>query len=176
MRATLYVLAAAYDDVDDALAEYEAIEVAYGHVSSSQSFDATVVAKDANGNVEIVRRHDEPVRHGASSGFGWGLATGAVVALFPAVGILGALAVGGGAGAALGAVAGHASGALSRDDLKALGDVLDAGDAGLVVVYPQEMAGQVTANVTRAKAKVRASADVAVEEIAADVRAAEAKG
>ena len=96
-----------------------------------------------------MRRHDEPTRHGSATGLGWGLATGAVAALFPAVGILGALTVGGGAGAALGAVAGHASGAVSRDDFKALGEVLDQGDAGLVVVYPPEMADRVSTSVRR---------------------------
>jgi uncharacterized membrane protein len=71
---------------------YQAIEAAYRHLSTSHDFDATVVARNASGKVEIVRRHDEPVRHGASSGFGWGLAVGAVAALFPAVGILEELA------------------------------------------------------------------------------------
>jgi uncharacterized membrane protein len=173
MRDTLYVLAASYDDVKDALAEYEAIEAAWRHVSSSHDFDATVVAKDATGKVQIVRRHDEPTRHGAATGLGWGLATGAVVALFPAVGILGALAAGGGAGAALGAVAGHASGALSRDDLKALGEVLDRGDAGLVVVFPPGMADRVSTSVTAASSKVHATADITGEQLAAEVRAAE---
>jgi hypothetical protein len=41
--------------------------------------------------------------------------------LFPAVGIFGALAVGGGAGAALGAVAGHAGAGMTRADLMTLG-------------------------------------------------------
>jgi uncharacterized membrane protein len=172
MSHTLYVLAASYDDVDDALAEYTAIEAAYTHVSSSSGFDATVVARNADGKVEIVRRHDEPVRHGAASGLVWGLAVGAVAALFPAVGILGALAVGAGSGAALGAVAGHAGEALSRDDLKALGEVLDEGDAGLVVVYPEELSGHVTAAVEKAKSKVRASANVTLDELEADVRTA----
>jgi uncharacterized membrane protein len=176
MPDRLYVLAASYDNVEDALAEYQAIEAAYRHVSSSHDFDATVVAKDETGKVQIVRRHDEPTRHGAASGLGWGLATGAVVALFPAVGILGALAVGGGAGAALGAVAGHASGSMSRDDLKTLGEVLDQGDAGLVVVFPPDMADRVTAAVTAASRRVQATADVTAEQLAADVRAAEAKG
>jgi hypothetical protein len=45
MSDTLYVLAAAYDDVEDALAEYEAIKVAHRHVGSSHDFDATVIAK-----------------------------------------------------------------------------------------------------------------------------------
>jgi uncharacterized membrane protein len=173
MGDTLYVLAASYDNVEDALAGYQAIEAAWRHVSSSHDFDATVVAKDETGKVQIVRRHDEPTRHGTAAGLGWGLATGAVVALFPAVGILGALAVGGGAGAALGAVAGHASRAMSRDDLKTLGEVLDKGDAGLVVVYPPEMADRVAVSVTAASSKVQATANITAEQLAADVRAAE---
>jgi uncharacterized membrane protein len=175
MREPLYVLAASYDSRDDALSDWEAVQVIHRHVSESRDFDATVVAKDADGKVEIVRRHDEPVSRGATSGLGWGLATGAVVALFPAVGIVGALAVGGGAGAALGAVAGHAHSAITRDDLKALGDVLDRGDAGLVVVYPREMADRVSTEITRAKHKVDVSANVSPEELAAEVRAAEEK-
>ena len=133
MSEMRYVLAASYDTVEDALAEFEAIEVAYKHVGTSLDFDATVIAKDEAGKVQIVRRHDEPKKHATDVGLGWGLAAGAVAALFPAVGIIGALAVGGGAGAALGALAGHAASGMTRDDLKALGEVLDSGDAGLVV-------------------------------------------
>ena len=122
MPGSLYALAASYDSVDEALAAYEAIDVAWHHVSSSHAFDATVVARDADGKVDIVERHDEPMRRGTTAGLGYGFAFGAVAALFPAVGILGALAVGSGAGAALGAMAGHAARVMSRDDLKLLGD------------------------------------------------------
>ena len=148
MSELRYVLAASYDTVEDALAEFEAIEVAYKHVGTSLDFDATVIAKDEAGKVEIVRRHDEPKKHATDVGLGWGLAAGAVAALFPAVGIIGALAVGGGAGAALGALAGHAASGMTRDDLKALGEVLDSGDAGLVVVYGPDMVDRVSTSVT----------------------------
>jgi uncharacterized membrane protein len=174
MSDTLYVLAASYDDVEDALSAYEAIGAAYRHVGSSHDFDATVIAKNESGNVEIVRRHDEPTRHGTAVGLNWGLAAGAVAALFPAVGILGALAVGGGAGAALGAVAGHASGGMRREDLMTLGQVLDRGGAGLVVVYAPEMADRVAAAVTAASTTVRATASVSADQLAADIRATEA--
>jgi uncharacterized membrane protein len=176
MRETLYVMAAAYDDVEGALDAYGAIEGAWRHFSGSHDFDATVVAKDEAGKVQIVRRHDEPTRHGSATGLNWGLAVGAVATLFPAVGILGALAVGAGSGAALGAVAGHAAGALRRDDLKALGEVLDRGDAGLVVVYPPDMADRVWDSVSGASSKVHAEAGITGEQLAADVRAAEAQG
>ena len=172
MPETLYVLAASYDNVDDALAEYRSIEAAWTHVSSSHAFDAAVVAKDETGAVEIVRRHDEPTRHGTASGLGYGLAVGAVVALFPAVGVLGALAVGAGSGAALGAVAGHAAGALTRDDLKTLGEVLDQGDAGLVVVYGPDMADRVSSAVAAANNRVRVTTDISVEQLASELDAA----
>jgi len=174
MSDTLYVLAASYDNVDDALSAYEGIKVAYRHVGSSHDFDATVIARTEAGSVEIVRRHEEPTRHGAAVGLNWGLAAGAVAALFPAVGILGALAAGGGAGAALGAVAGHASGSLRREDLLTLGQVLDRGEAGLVVVYASDIADRLTPEVAGATAVVRATADVSVDELAADIREAEA--
>ena len=173
MYHSMYVLAAAYDDVADALTEYQAIKVAYDHVGTSYDFDATVLAKGADGKVEIVKRHDEPVRHGTQIGLGWGIAAGAVAALFPGIGIVGALLVGGGAGAGLGAVAGHAASALSRDDLKALGEVLDAGSAGLVVVYASDMADRVTTSIKAAHSSVWRQAAVAIDELAADVRAAE---
>jgi uncharacterized membrane protein len=174
MSDTLYVLAASYHGREDALADFEAIRVAYRHVGSSHDFDATVIAKGDRGKVEIVRRHDEPTRHGTAVGLNWGLAAGAVAALFPAVGIIGALAVGGGAGAALGAVAGHAGSGMSSDDLMALGQVLDQGDAGLVVVYASDMADRVNAGVTGASSTVRATTSVTADELAADVRDAEA--
>jgi uncharacterized membrane protein len=170
MSDTRFVLAASYENADDALAAYEAIDVAYKHVGASHDFDAAVVAKDEDGKVQIVRRHEEQKRHGTQVGFGWGLATGAVAALFPAVGILGALAVGGGAGAALGALAGHAASGMTRDDLKALGEVLDEGDAGLVVVYGQDMSDRVTASLDRARRRVRATTSLTPEQLEAAIR------
>src|SRR5438067_12148293 len=73
-----------------------------------------------------------------------GLATGLVVALFPFAAIGGGLlAATTGGGAVLGAVAGHAAAGMSRDDLKELGESLDAGQAGLVVVAVSDMGAKV---------------------------------
>ena len=57
MRERLYVMAAAYDEVEDAQAAYGAIEGAWRHFSGTDDFDATVIAKDWSRKVEIVRRH-----------------------------------------------------------------------------------------------------------------------
>ena len=83
MSEMIHVVAASYDRVEDALADFEAIDAAYRHISKSHDFDATVIARDAAGKVEIVRRHDEHTRHSTGAGFGWGFAIGAVAALFP---------------------------------------------------------------------------------------------
>src|SRR5512141_1734334 len=91
-KDTLFVIAAAYDEVDDAVADYEAVKALYREVKSSHDFDASVIAKGEDGKVRIVKKHEQPTRHGAAVGRGGGLATGVVAALFPpvAIGIAGA--------------------------------------------------------------------------------------
>src|SRR5512144_1752947 len=76
-----------------------------------------------------------PPGWGGVLGGGVGLATGLVVALFPFAAIGGGLLAGTAAGGAvLGAVSGHAAAGMSRHDLKDLGEQLDEGQAGLIVV------------------------------------------
>jgi uncharacterized membrane protein len=171
---TLFIAAASYASVDDAVSDYEAVKMLYYEVKASDEFDAAVIAKDADGKIQIIKKHEQPTRHGAAHGLGWGLALGAVAALFPAVGIIGALTVGGGAGAAIGAVSGHVSGGMRRDDLKQLGEVLDDGAAGLIVVYAANMADQVVANVKAANRMVSAATEMAAEDLAKEVKEAEA--
>ncbi len=168
----LYVLAAAYGNVDDAVSDYEAVKALYAAVKTSHDFDAAVIAKDAGGDVAIVKKHEQPTRHGAAVGLGWGLAAGVAVALFPPIGILGAVAVGAGGGAAIGAVAGHAAGGMNRSDLKELGETLDAGTAGLIVVYETNLADQIAANVKAANRIVSKATDMAADQLAADLKKA----
>jgi uncharacterized membrane protein len=169
----LFVAAASYESIDDAISDYEAVKALYHEVKTSHDFDAAVIARDQDGKIEIVKKHEEPTRHGAAHGLGWGLAAGAAAALFPAVGILGALTVGGGAGAAIGAISGHVSGGMPRADLKELGDVLDAGHAGLIVVYATNMADQIAANIKAANREVHKATDMAADDLAREIRAAE---
>ena len=169
---TLYVIAAAYDDVDLALADYEAIKELYREIRTSHDFDAAVVAKDENGRVRIVKKHEQPTRHGAAVGLGWGLAVGVTAVLFPPVGI--GIAAAGGAGATIGAIAGHASGGMSRSDLKDLGETLDTGQAGLIAVYETNLAEQIVANIRAANRLVYAATDFAADQLASDLEQAAA--
>jgi uncharacterized membrane protein len=162
---TLYVMAAAYDNVPAAVEDYEAVKALYYTVKTSHDFDAAVIAKDSEGRVSIVKKHEQPTRHGAAVGLGWGLAAGVAAALFPPVGIVGALA--------LGAVTGHASGGMSRSDLKDLGEMLDAGTAGLIVVYEANLAEQVIANIKAANKMISKATDMAADKLASDLKQAE---
>ena len=175
MSENIYVLAASYDSVDHALADYDGIDAAFRHVGTSGEFDAIVIAKKGQGSeVEIVRHHDEAARRARNMGLGWGLAAGMVAVIFPAVGILGAVAVGGGTGVAIGKVAHHAARGVSRDELKQLGEVLDRGDAGLVVLYGSDMADRVATGVSRATSTTFATTDLSMERIAAELGAEQA--
>jgi hypothetical protein len=55
-----------------------------------------------------------------------------------------------------------------------LGQALDQGDAGLVVVYSSDMADQVAANVSSARRTVRGTTRLTADRLAADIREAEA--
>jgi hypothetical protein len=90
------------------------------------------------------------------------------VALFPFAAIgAGLLAATTAGGAVLGAVAGHAAAGMSRGDLKDLGEQLDAGQAGLVVVAVSDMGAKIERAMRRAE-KVEA------KELKADNAAIEA--
>jgi uncharacterized membrane protein len=88
---TVLVLAASYGDVADAEADYEAFKALYYEVETSHEFDAAVLARDKDGKIKVVKKHEQPTRHGAAHGLGWGLAVGAACAIFPAVGLVGGL-------------------------------------------------------------------------------------
>ena len=146
---TLLVFAASYESVDDAVADYEAVRDIWKETTVGDTYDAAVVTHQEDGKVKIVKHHEEPTIQGAAVGLGVGLAVGALVALFPAVAIGAGLVAGGAGGAGLGALAGHAAAGISRSDLKDLGELLDEGQSGLLVVAAQDTEARVDAAVTR---------------------------
>lgn len=161
---TLWVVAAAYDTEEAATADYEAIKDLYGATGLIDTYDAAVLSKDADGTVTIVHKHEQPTRQGAIGGLTLGLAAGALVALFPAVALGAGLAVGGAAGAGLGAVAGHVAAGMSRSDLKDLGELLDAGQSGLIVIAASDMEAKV-------EGALKDAAKIAKKQVKADSEA-----
>ena len=159
---TLVVIANQYDREADALADFDELRTLYDKEEIGDTFDAAVLTRKANGKVDIVKRTVGQTRHRAGVGMGTGLAVGAALALFPAISLAGALVAGGTAGASAGAVAGHMASGMSRSDLKDLGEVLDNGASGLVVVARTNAETMIEDATTRAKhqAKVQLQADV----------------
>jgi uncharacterized membrane protein len=149
---TLFVYCGVYGDSSDALADYEVVKDLHTKAGLIDSYDAAVIERDSKGKVKIVKKHETPTRVGGVLGGGVGLATGLVIVLFPAAAIGGGLLLGTtGAGALLGALAGHAAAGMSRRDLKDLGESLDEGEAGLVVVAVSDMDATIRTSMKRAQ-------------------------
>jgi uncharacterized membrane protein len=145
-----------YPSVADAEADYELVKDLHTKADLIDAYDAAVVERRADGKVKITKKHETPTRVGGVLGGGVGLATGLVVALFPFAAIGGGLlAAATTGGAVLGAVAGHAAAGMSRQDLKELGEQLDAGQAGLVVVGVSDTGAKIEQAMRRAE-KVQA--------------------
>jgi uncharacterized membrane protein len=174
---TLIVYAGVYANVADAEADYELVKELHTREGLIDAYDAAVIERRTDGKTKIVKKHETPTRVGGVLGGGIGLATGVVVALFPfaAVGA-GLLVATTGAGAILGAVAGHAAAGMSRSDLKELGESLDAGEAGLVVVAVSDMGAKVEAEMKRAEKLEKKELKADNAEIERDATTAQAAG
>ena len=112
------------------------------------TYDASVVTKDANGKVHV-NKDETSTRHGA-----WGgAAVGAVVGiLFPPSLVGGAIV-----GAGIGGVGGHLWKGMSRSDVKEFGELIDSGEAALVIV------GESTIEAALDKADLKAEKHMAKE-------------
>ena len=170
---TFMVYAGVYSNVEDAKADYQAVHDLHSKDGLIDAYDAAVIERKADGKVKIVKKHETPTRVGGWAGAGLGLATGLVIALFPAAAIGGGLlAATSGTGAALGAMAGHAAAGMSRKDLKELGEQLDAGQAGLVVVGVSDMGAKIEATMTKADKVMEKQLEADTDEIKKDADAA----
>jgi uncharacterized membrane protein len=161
---TFTAFAGVYPDLESAEADYELVKELHTKQGLMDAYDAAVIHRREDGKVKITRKHETPTRAGGVLGGGAGLATGLVVALFPFAAVGGGLLAATSAGGAiLGAVAGHAAAGMSREDLKEIGESLDNGEAGLVVVGVTDMEARIEESMRRAekvwKKKIQADAE-----------------
>jgi uncharacterized membrane protein len=152
---TFVVLAASYDTLGAAEADYHAVSEFYRESGLIDTYDAAVITRGDTGKVRIVAKHEQPTRRGAWRGLGIGLAGGALVALFPAIGLGAGLLLGAAGGAGLGAMAGHVTAGLRRADLKDLGELLDDGHSGLLVVAAANLGDRVEQSIRHASGLTR---------------------
>src|SRR5881392_2016636 len=168
---TLIAYAGVYDNVADAEADYQLVHDLHTEAGLIDAYDAAVIERRDDGTAKIVRKHETPTRVGGVLGGGMGLATGLVVALFPFAAVGGGLLIGATAGGAiLGAVAGHAAAGMSRHDLKELGEHLDAGQAGLVVVGVSDMGAKIERAMKKAEKVESKQLKADTAEIEADAK------
>ncbi len=119
------VYAAAYGSLEDAKEDYEGIKELHKEKWIGK-YESALFTKNEDGSVKI---HDTDATS-RGRGLKMGAAIGAAVGIiFPVTLLAGAL-VGGGAGL----LGGHLTKGLKRGDIKELGDLLDEGEAGIVLV------------------------------------------
>jgi uncharacterized membrane protein len=136
-----FILVATYPDEATAQDDYQVIKDAHA-AGLVGSYDAAVVTKDAKGKVHE-NKDETSTRHGSW----WGIAAGAAVGVIFPPAVLASAAVGG----VVGGVTGHLAGGMSRSDAKELGDSIDPGQAGLVVVGESKVEDAVEKALTRAE-------------------------
>ena len=136
-----FILVATYPDEAAAREDYQVVKDAHA-AGLVGSYDAAVVTKDASGKVHE-NKDETATRHGAW----WGVAAGAAIGVIFPPAVLGAAAVGGVAGG----ITGHLSKGMSRSQAKQLGDFIDPGQAGLVVVGESKVEDAIQNAVTRAE-------------------------
>jgi uncharacterized membrane protein len=120
----VFLFVGTYADEEDARIDYDVVRDLHEQ-GLIGTYDIAIVLKDAEGKVHVKKR-EKPTEHGVWTG----VAVGALVGiLFPpsiiATGVIGGVT---------GGLAAHFWRGMSRGDVKELGELIDDGQAALVVV------------------------------------------
>ena len=159
----VFIYAATYSDTDDAWADYDILVELHAEKLVG-TYDVAVVNKDDKGKVHV-HKHEKPTQHGA-----WGgLAVGALVGVvFPAA-FVGATVTGG----LIGGLGAHFKEGLSRGDVKELGEMLDGGEAAIVVIGESRVEEQLSKALTRAQRSFEKEVDADSKQFKKELEAAE---
>jgi uncharacterized membrane protein len=158
----VFILIGTYPSEAAARDDYAVVQELHS-LGAVGSYDAAVVTKDDEGKVHA-NKDEMATRHGA-----WGgAAAGAVIGvLFPPA-IIGSAVV----GAAVGGIGGHLWRGLSRGDVKELGDVIDSGEAALVVVGDDTVREALDKATLKAERQIAKELDVSPKDVDAAIQQA----
>jgi len=159
----VFLYAAIYGNRADARADYENLLDLHA-LKLVGTYDAALISKDAEGKVHV-EKHEKPTQHGAWGGIGVGAAIGVLAA--PAV--VPAALVGG----VIGGLGGHFKKGISRDDAKELGDLIETGQATLLVIGESRVEEQLDKALTRAEKSVEKEIDADSKEFKRELDEAE---
>lgn len=136
-----------YPDEAAARADYGVVKDLH-KLGAVGTYDASVVTKDEAGKVHI-DKDETSTRHGA-----WGgAAVGGIIGLLFPPALIGSAVV----GAAVGGIGGHLHRGMSRADVKEFGELIDEGQAALIIIGENTVAEAVE------KAELKAEKHVAKE-------------
>jgi uncharacterized membrane protein len=159
---SVFIYIGTYPSEVVARADYEVVKDLHA-VGAVGTYDAAVVTKDDAGKVHV-NKDEMATRHGA-----WGgAAVGALVGILFPPAIIATTA----AGAAIGGVSGHLWRGMSRADCKELGEVIDDGQAALVIVGESTIEQAVDKAALKAEKQVAKDLDVKSKDIDKAVREA----
>jgi uncharacterized membrane protein len=151
----MIMFAAQYADLDDARVDFDVIKELH-HEKLIGRYDAALFTKTEKGKVKILDTDESFRARGATAGALGGAILGLI---FPPTLLL----IGG--GAALGAVLGHVSMGLPRGDIKELGEMLDEGEAGIILVGEMTVAKFADRILKKAAKVSEKNVDVSADEV-----------
>lgn len=159
---SVFIFIGTYPDEASARADYDIVKELH-EAGAVGTYDASVVTKDEKGKVHV-DKDETATRRGA-----WGgAAAGAVVGLLFPPAVIGTAAV----GAAVGGVGGHLWRGMSRADVKEFGEIIDEGQAALVIVGAGTLAQAIDKAALKAEKQIAKELDVSTDDIDLAVRQA----
>jgi uncharacterized membrane protein len=158
----MFLYIGTYSSEDAARADYDIVKDLHA-ADVVGTYDAAVITKDSKGKVHV-NKDEMATRHA-----GWGgAAAGAVVGMLFAPAVLGTALVGG----AIGAAGGHIYRGISRSDVKELGDLIDSGEAALLVIGASNLEQALEKAGLKAEKQIAKQLDVSVDDVDAAVKEA----
>ena len=171
---TFLCFVVSFETPDRAYQAYQEVKDHCYEVGSIDLFDAAVAGRQADGRFKILRTPARPDREQLFAGGQWGLATGLVLALFPAAGVGTPLHTGAaGALTVLDVLAGAVSDGMTRSELEDLGTELDSGGAALAVVATSGWADELKLLIEGYGRVLSAVTEIDVEALESDLHQAE---
>jgi len=151
---------ASYGDVEDARLDFEAIKM-LKHEKFLGEYESALFEKDAEGKVKILDTDATERGWGAKAG----VITGAVIGLIFPPTILAAGAL----GAGIGAVGGNIMRGVKRKDIMEIGEMLDEGTAGVILVGFTTIEEGVDRLMKRAAKVMKQEIDAQADELKAQI-------
>ena len=158
----VFLFIGTYPSEVSARADYDIVKDLHS-AGAVGTYDAAVVTKDDSGKVHV-NKDETATRHGA-----WGgAAVGAVVGILFPPAVIGTAVV----GAAVGGVGGHLWRGMSRADVKEFGELIDTGQAALIIVGQSTLQDAIDKAQLKAEKRVAKQLDVSAKDVDAAVQQA----